>query len=77
MRRELYTLVAKDRPPQPVIIRPAPFQYTNVISLVIFPGEGGELVLYTMHSGPAMNPDFSHEDWEHNALAYAPEEIGS
>jgi hypothetical protein len=30
-----------------------------------------------MHSGPAMNPDFSHEDWKHNALAYAPEEIGS
>ena len=65
------------RPKEPVILRPTPFQYTNIVTLVIFPDEEGNLVLYTMHSGPAMNPDFSHEDWEHNALAYAPEEIGS
>ena len=63
------------RPPQPVIIRPAPFQYTNVISLIIFPNKEGNLVLYTMHSGPAMDPDFSHEDWKYNALAFKSEEI--
>jgi len=63
------------RPPQPIIIRPAPFQYTDIITLVIFPNEAGELVLWTMHSGPAMNPDFSHEDWKTNALAFKSEEV--
>lgn len=63
------------RPPQPVVIRPAPFQYTNTITLVIFPNEAGELVLWTMHSGPAMNPDFTHEDWKANALAYTSQEV--
>ena len=67
----------ENRPPQPVVIRLSPFQYTSLITLVVFPNEGGQLTLWTMHSGPAMNPDFSHEDWKHNALAYAPEEIGS
>jgi hypothetical protein len=63
------------RPPQPVVIRPAPFQYTDAITLVIFPNEAGKLVLWTMHSGPAMDPDFSHEDWSANALAFTPEEV--
>ena len=63
------------RPQEPVVIRPAPFQYTNAITLVIFPNEAGKLVLWTMHSGPAMDPDFSHEDWKYNALAFTPEEV--
>lgn len=63
------------RPPQPIVLRSAPFQYTNVISLIIFPNDFGQLVLWTMHSGPAMDPDFSHEDWKANALAFKSEEI--
>lgn len=63
------------RPPQPVVIRSFPFQYTDIITLIIFPDEEGNLVLWTMHSGPAMSPDFSHEDWKTNALAFKAEEI--
>lgn len=65
----------EDRPPQPVVIREAPFQRTSLITLVVFPNNDGQLTLWTMHSGPSMNPDFNHEDWTHNALAFTQEEI--
>ena len=64
-----------DRPFQPVIQKNEPFQSTNIISLIIFPNENGELTLWTMHAGPAMPPDFAHSDWKSNALAYTTEEI--
>jgi len=65
----------ENRPPQPVVIRLSPFQYTSLITLVVFPNKEGNLTLCTMHSGPAMDPDFSHEDWKANALAFTPEEV--
>jgi|11BtaG_2_1085332.scaffolds.fasta_scaffold00001_74 hypothetical protein len=65
----------EDRPLQPVVIREKPFRETNKVTLIVFPNKEGNLTLYTMHSGPAMNPDFSHEDWKTNALAFKSEEV--
>ena len=63
------------RPPQPIVLRSSPFQYTDIITLVIFPNKEGKLILWTMHSGPAMNENFTHEDWEANALAFREDEV--
>lgn len=59
-----------DRPAQPVISKPLPFQDTDVITIICF-----GRVLWTIHSGPSMPSEFDHELWERNALAYTPEEL--
>jgi len=59
-----------NRPSQPVISKALPFQDTGAITIVCF-----ERTLWTIHSGPAMPPEFDHELWESNALAYAPQEL--
>jgi hypothetical protein len=67
----------EDRPKQPVVIREDPFQRTSLITLIVFPNDDAQLTLWTMHSGPAMDPDLNHVDWTHNALAFTQEEVNN
>ena len=67
----------EDRPLQPVVIRMCPFRETDKVTLIVFPNEEGKLTLWTMHSGDAMPPDFTDNEWKLNALAFHPSEIKS
>lgn len=59
-----------DRPAQPVISKALPFQDTDTITIICF-----GRTLWTIHSGPSMPPEFDHESWKSNALAYTPQEL--
>lgn len=65
----------KDRPLQPVVIREEPFRETNKVTLIVFPNKNNKLTLWTMHSGDAMPPDFTDNEWKLNALAFRSDEI--
>tara|TARA_B100001059_G_scaffold52822_2_gene46736 strand:- start:20345 stop:20866 length:522 start_codon:yes stop_codon:yes gene_type:complete len=67
----------KDRPLQPVVIREEPFRETNKVTLIVFPNKNNKLTLWTMHSGDAMPPDFTDNEWKLNALAFRSDEIKS
>ena len=67
----------EDRPLQPVVIREKPFRETDKVTLIVFPNEKGQLTLWTMHSGDAMPPDFTDNEWKLNALAFRSDEIKS
>ena len=63
------------RDKQSVILREKPFQDTNLMTLIIFPNNEGHLVLWTVHAGPSMPPNFEADEWKQNAVAYAKSEI--
>ena len=63
------------RDKQPVLIRAKPFQDTNLMTLIIFPNNEGNLVLWTAHAGPSMPPNFEADEWRSSGLAYRADEI--
>lgn len=59
-----------DRPPQPVVVDETPFRSTDLGTVICFGG-----CIYTIHSGPAMPPEFDDPEWTTSALCYRADEI--